>query len=79
MEAIRDRLEFHHRDPGNPAEGEAFDALCRELQYLERRGWITLDLQRNYLTEYGRWFAAIPALTREGVEELLREVERHAD
>ena len=68
---VRAREPFANPDPANLAASEAFDALCRELQDLERRGWITLALQRTY-GGLGVWYAAAASLTREGRGALAR-------
>lgn len=72
---IRQRVPFANVEPNDPTSGERFDALCGELQGLERRGWITLALQRNYLTPHSKWYVAMGSLTREG-EAALAETER---
>lgn len=64
------------RNVDDPAECQRFDAYVKELQGLERRGWVKLVLQRNSLTQHGKWYAAAPSLTQEGRAALEEERRR---
>jgi hypothetical protein len=56
------------------AEVERCDAEVRELQKLERKGWIVL--QWNHMTHHGEMYAAAPLITAEGRRALRAAVIR---
>ncbi len=52
------------------AECERCDAEVRELQELERKGWITL--RWNHMSHHGEAYAAQPLISRLGQDALAR-------
>jgi len=61
-------VTFRKSDIHSPAECERCDAEVRELQQLERKGWVTL--RWNHMCHHGEVYAASPLISDAGREVL---------
>ena len=61
---------FRNRSIHTAAECERCDAEVRELQKLERKGWITL--RWNHMSHHGEAYAAEPLISQVGQQALAR-------